>query len=279
MLIHVAAGSRPVDDDEDGGTARLWLLLLELLLDVSVLEATLVPSSRLEAEVPVVEDLDRTDVGLVKTLDSPKLFEPVTICGPVLELPGKVVPDEIDTLDIDSDAELLYKLVLELRGDKTLEIAVALLLLDVLTERPGEVPKLVEDRAELKLVVSDTTTLDDPFVELVDCERPEVELTNTPDVLMLELDAAELEMAKEETAADVEDIKDEVNVDVRFAERLEDAADDVVEFASDEVRVEPVVRLARRLDADADDELGAAVDTPTLSALIISAAYCKCQPK
>ncbi|KAI4098519.1 MAG: hypothetical protein LQ339_006397 [Xanthoria mediterranea] len=278
MLIHVAAGSRAVDDDEDGGTARLWLLLLELLLDVSVLEATLVPSSRLEAEVPVVEDLDRREVGLVKTLDSPKPFEPVTICGPVLELPGKVVPDDIDTLDLDSDAELLYKLVLELRGDTTLEVARALLLLDVLTERPGEVTKLVEDRAELELVVSDPMTLDDPFVELVDCERPEVALANTPDVLMLELDAAELEMAKEEIAADVEDVKDEVNVDVKFTERLEDAADDVVEFASDEDRLEPVVRLARRLDAEADDELGAAVDTPILSALIISAAYCKCQP-
>lgn len=278
MLIHVVVGARPVDDDEDGGTARLWLLLFELLLDVSVLEATLVPSSRLEAEVPVVEDLDCTDVGLVKTLDSPKLFEPVTICGPVLELPGKVVPDDIDRLDLDSDAELLYKLVLELRGDTTLEVAGALLLLDVLTERPGEVTKLVEDRAELELVVSDPTTLDDPFVELVDCERPEVELANTPDVLMLELNAVELEMAKEETAADMEDVNDEVNVDVRFAERLEDAADDVVELASDEVRLEPVVRLARRLDAEADDELGAAVDTPTLSALMISAAYCKCQP-
>lgn len=277
MLTHVAAGSRPVDDDEDGGTARLWPLLLELLLDVSVLEATLVPNGRLEAEVSVVEDLDCTDVGLVKMLDSPKLFEPVTICGPVLELPRKVVPDDIDTLDLDSDAELLYKLVLELRGDTTLEVAGALLLLDVLTERPGEVIKLVEDRAEFELVVSDATTLDDPSVELVDCERPEVELTNTPDVLMLELDAAELGMAKEETAADVEDVKDEVNVDVKFTERLEDAADNVVEFASDEVRLEPVVRLAMRLDAEAD-ELGAAVDTPTLSAFIISAAYCKCQP-
>lgn len=43
----------------------------------------------------------------------------------------------------------------------------------------------------------------------------------------------------------------------------------VVELAKPEV----VVRLASRLEAEADDELGAVVDIPTLSALMMSAAF------
>lgn len=44
------------------------------------------------------------------------------------------------------------------------------------------------------------------------------------------------------------------------------------------VRPEVVVKFARRLDAEADDELGATVGTPTLSALMMSAAFWHRQP-
>ncbi|KAI4267161.1 MAG: hypothetical protein L6R38_008382 [Xanthoria sp. 2 TBL-2021] len=263
-------------DGEDGGTATIWLLLLDLLLDLSVLKAKLEPNT-LEAEVLVVEELDCRDVGLVRTTDISKLFELFVIWGPVLELLGKERLDEIETLKLDSDAELLYKLVLELGEETTLAIVRVVLLVEEPIERPDGVMELAEDRAELELVVLKARVLDDSLVRLgtkLDNAEPEVELDNTLDRFVSILDPAELKVALEDTAADVDDVEAEADVDVG-PKRLEDAAD-VVEFASDEDTLDPVVRLARRLDAEADDELGAAVDTPTLSALIMSAAYPKC---
>lgn len=277
MLVRVGVCSGPMGDDEDGGNATLWLLLLELLPELSVLKAKLEPST-LEVEVLVVEELDCRNVGLVKTPDSPKLFEPVVVWGPVLELLGKEGLDEIETLELDSDAELLYKLVLELGEETKLAIVRVVLLVEEPIERPDGVMEFVEDRAELELVVLKARVLDDSLVKLgtkLDDAEPEVELDNTLDRFVSVLDPAELKVALEDTAADVDNVKEEADVDVG-PKTLEDAADDVVKLASDEDMLDPVVRLARRLDAEADDELGAAVDTPTLSALIMSAAYPKC---
>lgn len=276
ILVRVGVCSGPMGDGEDGGTATIWLLLLDLLLDLSVLKAKLEPNT-LEAEVLVVEELDCRDVGLVRTTDISKLFELFVIWGPVLELLGKERLDEIETLKLDSDAELLYKLVLELGEETTLAIVRVVLLVEEPIERPDGVMELAEDRAELELVVLKARVLDDSLVRLgtkLDNAEPEVELDNTLDRFVSILDPAELKVALEDTAADVDDVEAEADVDVG-PKRLEDAAD-VVEFASDEDTLDPVVRLARRLDAEADDELGAAVDTPTLSALIMSAAYPKC---
>ncbi|KAL8749802.1 MAG: hypothetical protein Q9199_007471 [Rusavskia elegans] len=138
-------------DDEDGGTATLWLLLLELLPELSVLKAKLEPST-LEVEVLVVKELDCRDVELVRTPDSPRLFELIVVWGPVLELLGKERLDEIETLELDSDAELLYKLGLELGEETKLAIVRVVLLVEEPIERPDGVMEFVEDRAELELV-------------------------------------------------------------------------------------------------------------------------------
>ena len=116
------------------------------------------------------------------------------------------------------------------------------------------------------------------LAEKPDDTKLEVEVGDTLNESVTVLESSGINNAVEFTAADVDDVEVEVDVDVRLPKRLKDAADDVVELASDEDRLDSVVRLARRLDAEADDELGAAVDTPTLSALIMSAACATCQP-
>lgn len=92
-------------------------------------------------------------------------------------------------------------------------------------------------------------------------------------------DDVEAEVGLEETLeldakVVLEDTVDELEVPVRSMDELNVVADAVIELGTEVVATEDVVRLARRLEAEADDELGAAVETPTLSALMISAA-CK----
>ncbi|KAL8777694.1 MAG: hypothetical protein Q9203_002396 [Teloschistes exilis] len=65
---------------------------------------------------------------------------------------------------------------------------------------------------------------------------------------------------------------EELDVDVEFETEYEDEFDEVELLDRVLVLVEAVVRLAKRLEADADEELGAGVEAPTLSALTMSAA-------
>ncbi|KAL8878145.1 MAG: hypothetical protein Q9198_003988 [Flavoplaca austrocitrina] len=170
-------------------------------------------------------------------------------------------------------------------------IARIVLPLEELSEISEDTPELAEDEAELKIVVMDALVLDVSLIELaveLGVIGPEVEFANTIDelasvldtavieastdvefdVLFPEFETVELELVVEDTSADVDDADEE---DVN-AERLEDVVDDDVGLDSADDVLDPVLRPARRLDAEADDELGAAVDTPKLSALIMSAA-------
>lgn len=72
-----------------------------------------------------------------------------------------------------------------------------------------------------------------------------------------------------------DELGDDVDVTeiVRFPKKDEAVADAATTLDLDVATLEVVVKFARRLEAEADDELGAAVDTPTLSALMISAAF------
>ncbi|KAL8848463.1 MAG: hypothetical protein Q9221_006514 [Calogaya cf. arnoldii] len=130
-------------DDEDGGIAKLWLLL-ELLLELLKAKLEFSPP---DAAGLVVEELDCRGVGLIRTVDNPKLFEPVSIWEPVLELLDKETLDEMDPLELDSVAELLYKFVLELREDATVAVVRVVLLLEEVIGRVAEVPELVDDKA------------------------------------------------------------------------------------------------------------------------------------
>ena len=166
--------------------------------------------------------------------------------------------------------------------------------LEEVSEKSEETPELVKDQAELEIVVIDATVLEISLVELVlglDVTELEVEFVNTIDELVIvldsavteasvdveldvvvpELDIVGLELIAEDTRAGVNN-EDKEDVDSSSADRLEDVADDEVGLDSADDMLDSVVRLARRLDAEADDELGTAVDTPTLSALIMSAA-------
>ena len=179
--------------------------------------------------------------------------------------------------------------------EESVLIARIVLPLEELREISEDTPELVEDQEELKVVVMDAMVLDVSLIELaveLDVTGPEVEFANTIDELASvleiavletstddeldvlvpeEFDTVELELIVEETSADVEDV-DEEDVNVRAVERLEDVADDDLGLDSADDVFEPVLKLATMLDAEADDELGAAVDTPKLSALIMSAA-------
>ncbi|KAL9038611.1 MAG: hypothetical protein Q9180_003032 [Flavoplaca navasiana] len=159
-------------------------------------------------------------------------------------------------------------------------IARIVLPLEELSEISEDTPELAEDEAELEIVVMDAMVLDVSLIELaveLGVIGPEVEFANTIDELAGVLDTAvleastdvefdglvpefetvELELVVEETSADVSDV-DEEDVKVRSVERLEDVADDDVGLDSADDVLEPVLKLARRLDAEADDELGAA---------------------
>lgn len=88
--------------------------------------------------------------------------------------------------------------------------------------------------------------------------------------------AMDLEVETEvEVRGNVEKAKELLVVVAGLVVELADGMADVdaVDAAVDRTVAEVVVKLARRLDAEAEDELGADVDTPTLSALIISAAF------
>lgn len=135
------------------------------------------------------------------------------------------------------------------------------LLLGTELARPEELSILVETRTELEIVGLEALELDDPLDELA-----------------AELDDAEPNEGASDVPNDDGIVEDELDVAVRFTKRLEEINDDVVALASDEDTVKPVVRLARRLDAEADDGLGDSVDTPTLSALMMSAACPAYQP-
>lgn len=97
------------------------------------------------------------------------------------------------------------------------------------------------------------------------------------DVVLFDRARAEAEVAirpretpELEAEAGVGDPVNVTDVAVVFATKLEVVADGIA------VAPDVVVRLARRLEAEADEELGAAADTPTLSALMMSAACQRC---
>ncbi|KAL8868113.1 MAG: hypothetical protein Q9198_008291 [Flavoplaca austrocitrina] len=207
--------------------------------------------------------------------------------------------------DTDDDTSELWLLRLDwplersVLKEELLEEAVLIarivLPLEELSEISEDTPELAEDEAELKIVVMDAMVFDVSLIELaveLGVIEPEVEFANTIDelasvldtavikastdvefdVLVPEFETVELKLVVEETSADVDDV-DEEDVKVRSVERLEEVADDDVGLDGADIVLEPVLKLARRLDAEADDELGAAVDTPKLSSLIMSAAY------
>lgn len=105
--------------------------------------------------------------------------------------------------------------------------------------------------------------LEMPEVDVLDkdAEAEVVTFNGENEVVVVVILKGTLELKANKDVADTVNVPDVV---VELADRLK-----VVEL----VRPEVVIRLARRLEAEADDELGAAVDTPTLSALMISAAF------
>lgn len=127
-----------------------------------------------------------------------------------------------------------------------------------------------------------TEILDDSLVLLLDADRnevPDLVATSRPlddpefEVAEIEVEAAVLKELLEAAKLDVpdEDTVDNAVLAVKFAKKLEVIAEEAV------VTPDVVVRLPRRLEAEADEELGAAIDTPTLSALMMSAACRECQ--
>ncbi|KAL8774483.1 MAG: hypothetical protein Q9209_000856 [Squamulea sp. 1 TL-2023] len=246
----------------------------------------------------VCEELDCSDAAVVGALNEAELVEKVTSSIPVLEPLDEVREDTVKTFDPESDAKLLNETVLELREIPPLiDDNVVPLLLEERFKKIVGVSGLVENRPNCEAVTV-KGVLDDSFVGLatrfdvvkfkvlednsldrlgavLDDIKLEVALEDTLDKLVLEIDDEELEieMPIDDTADNADNGEDEVDIDARLADRLETKGDDVVALASVDVTLDPVVRLARRLDAEADDELGAALETPTLSALMMSAAF------
>ncbi|KAL8888594.1 MAG: hypothetical protein Q9192_006151, partial [Flavoplaca navasiana] len=156
-----------------GDTSEFLLVLLDLPLERSVLREE-DKSNEPDAVIRVVEELDCKDVETVIALDGTRLLELVSVGLPVLELLDN---DEIDRLASESIEELLEEAML---------IARIVLPLEELSEISEETPELVEDEAELDIVVMDAMVLDVLLVELVleiDVTGPEVEFANTIDEL------------------------------------------------------------------------------------------------
>lgn len=117
----------------------------------------------------------------------------------------------------------------------------------------------------------------DTKLELVSLVASREGVTDTAVLSEEKTDEAKAEVGSEETLeleanAVLEETIEELEVVVRSTDELAVVDDVVVVLDAEVVTAEDVVRLARRLEAEADDELVAAVETPTLSALMISAA-------
>ncbi|KAL9580894.1 MAG: hypothetical protein Q9212_004221 [Teloschistes hypoglaucus] len=120
-----------------------------------------------------------------------------------------------------------------------------------------ELMALADDR--LRLVSVTLTDMDDD-VALIDAG--------------LELDVVDTEvsMRLEDSVVAFGKWTEEPEVDVGLETEYEDETRELELLGWVLVVVEAVLRLAKRLEADADEELGAGVETPTLSALMMSAA-------
>lgn len=194
------------------------------------------------------------------------------------ELPGR---DEDDSrLDPKSVFVLLPNDVPEVRAAASIDDDSAELLVVEETSRLLDVPDLVDawglvndpvcEMLETEFAFGITEAMLDTaeIVMIEDAVDDAVSLDCKDAVMVAEVEA-ELDVGgKVDEATEVLDIVGRLVVE--FAREMADV--DPLDTAVDRLGSDDVVRLARRLDADADDELGAAVDRPTLSALIMSAA-------
>ncbi|KAL9600371.1 MAG: hypothetical protein Q9219_003221 [cf. Caloplaca sp. 3 TL-2023] len=169
-------------------------------------------------------------------------------------------PDEVGTPWPKLPAELVV-------GDATLGVEAP--------ENGGNVPVNDSVLPPEDVVCADCDMLDSTFeldeVKLDALEKATEDAVSSSDTLD-GIDAEAVLEPEDETIADgAAEVVDAVTeLDVKFA--IDDAGVDSVIVDIDELSAGVVVKLARRLDSEADDELGAEVDTPTLSALMISAA-------
>lgn len=201
---------------------------------------------------------DSCVAGLVALLGGWRLVELDPVGEPVVGPLATDTRDEATELDPEIERERLLEAVLKLVIVGTLVNDEEVPLLDATVSAPVEVLDVIDDEPEVEDPVPDGPEIEVAFDTVVEdpdtVENGVVEGSAADDVVKLN---------SEEAAPEVM---------VRLATRLEDATDVVVSLDNDEEVPDVVVRLARSLDADADDELGDAVDTPTLSALMISAA-------
>ncbi|KAL8782446.1 MAG: hypothetical protein Q9213_005376 [Squamulea squamosa] len=266
MLLSVTVCCEPVDEGKDGAIAECWLPLLDLSLELPVPKAG---PDTLDTREGVREELNCSDVAVVGTLNEAELAERVPGCNPVLEPLDEVKENAVKTVDPESDAKLLTETVLELRESTSLaDDNVVLLLLRERLEKIDELSAPVEDRPD-RVAVTVEGVFDDSFVELAtkfDVAEVEVVVNNSLDRLGTVLDDIELEVAfvntldkpvadindeklepsVDDKADNVDDGEDEVDVDVRLADRLETAGDDVVAPASVDSMLDPAEPQSKR---------------------------------
>lgn len=238
-------------------------VLLLVALEVSM---TVLDTGVSDFEEPDTCELDSNMTEVVWPMDNVELSTKD-------EDTSTLVPEEDPTLVVDDVPEV--RTVLTLVDDST--------MLLVITEKPRleDDPDVVDTKgpevspdceileAKLELKIPDGV-LDvarvDPLEDVIDDAVPVLCM----DVATGAEVGAILEVrGKVEKAMEVLDTVDGLVVELA----MDVADDDVVDIAVDRLGVEVAFRLAKRLDAEADDELGAPGDTPTLSALMISAAY------
>ncbi|KAL8870413.1 MAG: hypothetical protein Q9174_003538 [Haloplaca sp. 1 TL-2023] len=169
--------------------------------------------------------------------------------------------DDTEELELDVRVELVVDADVDDGIDSEVEaVEEAELLLGKSEEVPEEVSDAIED-----VVLLEEPELDDTPIEVL-LEVATEELVSLEDITLDEDASTDVvELAKKEAAPDAVSRLDKALAEVAVEAVLEDDEElDTTEL---------VVKLARRLEAEADDELGAAGETPILSALMISAAY------